>query len=56
MPAFRILYTTARTDHAITEAIEWVTPGNYDRERARRAFEREFPGAAVIQCRELESC
>jgi hypothetical protein len=56
MPAFRLLYTTPRTNHEHTEAIEWITDGSWDADKTRQAFHRCFPDAALIQCREIDPC
>lgn len=54
MPAFRILYTTANTDHAITTTLEWVTDGSWDADRTRREFQERHPDAAIVQLREVK--
>jgi hypothetical protein len=53
MPVFLITYTSARQHHDIHHETEWITPGNYDQDRAREAFEREFPTASIVRCEEV---
>lgn len=55
-PVFLITYTNTRTTDAVTHETEWVTPGNYDSDRAREAFERQFPTTAVVRLQELPPC
>jgi hypothetical protein len=56
MPVFLITYSNTRTGNDITHETEWVTPGNYDRDRAREAFEKQFPSTAVVRLQELPPC
>jgi hypothetical protein len=54
MPLYQIIYTSARTDHAITHSDEWVTDPTYDRDRARESFEHRHPGTAVVRVEETD--
>lgn len=54
MPAFLVTYTTTRTGHDIKHETEWIAPSNYDSDRARQAFERQFPTAAVLCFEEID--
>lgn len=56
MPVFRLLYTTPRTDHGITETLEWVTETGWDADRTRQCFHERYPDAALVQCREVSPC
>jgi len=56
MPVFRLEYTTARTDHAISEYIEWVTDGSWDADRTRNCFHQRYPDAGGSSCTELDPC
>ncbi len=53
MPVFRIVYTTARTNHAITETLEWVTDGSWSADRTRREFTERHPDTALLQLHEV---
>lgn len=53
-PVFLVTYTTTRTSDAITYQTEWVTPSNYDRDRAHQAFRQQFPTAAVVRLEEVD--
>jgi len=54
MPCFQIRYTSPRTDHAITESLEWVTDGGWDADRTMQAFRERYPDAANVQLREVQ--
>lgn len=56
MPIFRIQYTTPRTDHGITETIEWVTEANWDLQRTRECFQARHPDAAILSLQEVQLC
>jgi hypothetical protein len=53
-PIFLVTYTSTRESHDITYETEWITPGNFDCDRARKAFEREFPSTAVVRVQEVD--
>lgn len=53
MPVFSITYTTPRTNHGITEEVEWVTNSDWDDRRTRDCFQARYPDAAVICLKEL---
>lgn len=54
MPCFRLLYTTSKTNHDIIETIEWIADSGWTADQARRVFHQRFPGAALLQCREID--
>lgn len=54
MPVFHIQYTTPRTDHAVTEDIEWVTEAHWDQQRTRQCFQARYPDAAVLHITEVQ--
>ena len=56
MPVFCITYTTPRTNHGITEELEWVTDSDWDAERTRRCFEARYPDAAITAFFQLSPC
>lgn len=56
MPIFHIQYTTPRTDHGITEDIEWVTETGWTADRTREVFQARFPDAAIIHLTEVNPC
>jgi hypothetical protein len=56
MPIFRIKYTTARTNHGITEELEWVTDSDWDSERTRACFQARHPDAAITAFQQLTLC
>lgn len=53
MPIFRITYVKTTTDD-ITYETDWICDSNYDCDRAREAFESQFPSAAVVRCQETD--
>lgn len=56
MPVFHITYTTPRTDHGITESIEWVTDSGWDANRTRQCFQSRHPDAAILHLNEVKPC
>jgi hypothetical protein len=56
MPIFLITYSNTRTGNDITHETEWVCDSSYDRDRAREAFERQFPTTSVVCLQELPPC
>lgn len=56
MPIFHITYTTPRTDHGITEDIEWVTDGDWTADRTQQVFQARYPDASVIRIAEIQPC
>lgn len=56
MPVFHIAYTTTRTDHAVSDSVEWVTESSWDAQRTRQCFEARHPDASVLHIEEVETC
>jgi len=54
MPVFLITYASANQHRDITNETEWITPGDYDSDRARLVFEGQFPSASVLRVQEVE--
>jgi hypothetical protein len=53
MPIFQIKYTTPRTNHGITEELEWVTDSDWTAERTRDCFHARHPDATVLCFQEV---
>lgn len=53
MPIFLIAYTSTHQNHAIRHETEWVCSTGYDRDRARQAFQKHFPTAAILHCKPI---
>lgn len=56
MPVFRITYTTPRTDHGITEELEWVTDSDWDEAKTRQCFQARHTDAAILRFQQVNPC
>jgi hypothetical protein len=56
MPAFLITYTSPRQSRHVLHETHWITPSDFDRDRARASFEAQCPSAAVVSVEPVEPC
>ena len=56
MPVFLVTYTSPRQTRHVLHETHWVTPANFDRDRARKSFQAQCPTAAVVRIEECEPC